>query len=204
MAIKRIESDYYGDFDDTRTIQSATAVRTRLINEEPVETSMPTHVLDSLEGLQLNTLRRYDSVIRYLLAIHNKKTLGNIFSFEEGLENWMLKHRDAPGHDALVKAMATRRYTQARIKRSIMHMMLATTKQDAPDFTIPYIRILGMTSHGQTYLNKIKNHLNVDLITKIGRERPPLLDFELRTSRLYAFSSDPAVYEQEFDPVIIL
>lgn len=204
VAIKRVGSDYYGSFNDTRKIQSATAIRTRLLNGETVDKSMPDHVIDSLKGIQLNALNQYDGIIRYLLAIHNRKTLGNTFSFEEGLESWMLKHRDAPSHQALVKAMATRRYTQARIKRSIMHMMLGTTKQDAPDFALPYIRILGMTRNGQAYLNKIKSRLNVELITKIGRERPPLLDLELRTSRLYGISAGPNIHEQEFDPVIIL
>ncbi|MFW5913639.1 MAG: nucleotidyltransferase family protein, partial [Bacillota bacterium] len=186
------------------TIQSATAIRKRILNGDSIDKSVPEYVFSRLESCPINTLSNYDPVIRHLLSIHSSTTLSKIFSFEEGLENWMLKHRDAQSHEALLQAMATKRYTHARIKRSIMHMMLNTTKKDAPDFTIPYIRVLGMNANGQNYLNTIKSDLQVPLITKIGRIRDKLLDFELKTTRVYAAQTDTSLYLREFEPVIIL
>ncbi len=203
-AIERVESGYYEAYDQNRSIQSATSVRQRLLEGKAIASSVPEHVYPSLQKGSLNTLSDYDPVIRYLLAIHSKESLARIFSFEEGLESWLLRHRDATTHEALLKSMATRRYTQARIKRSIMHMMLNTTKEEAPPFNVPYIRILGMRDAGQVYLNRIKHTLSVPLVSKVGRMRDPLLEFELKTSRLYAVFTDYSVYEREFDPVIIL
>ncbi|MFW5894885.1 MAG: nucleotidyltransferase family protein, partial [Bacillota bacterium] len=204
FAIKRIESGYYASYDTKRTIQSATAIRKRILEGESIGKSVPEYVSNSLKACPINTLSNYDAVIRHLLSIHSSASLSEIFSFEEGLENWMLKHRDAQSHETLVQAMATKRYTYARIKRSIMHMMLNTTKKDAPDFTVPYIRVLGMNANGQHYLNTIKGDLAVPLITKVTRTREKLLDFELKTTRVYAAQTDQRLYLKEFEPVIIL
>ncbi|MFP4078137.1 MAG: nucleotidyltransferase [Candidatus Izemoplasmataceae bacterium] len=203
-AIKRLESGYYASYDKDRTIQSATAIRKRILNGESIEKSVPDHVHRSLKSCPLNTLFHYDTVIRYLLSIHSSASLSDIFSFEEGLENWMLRHRDKQSHEELVQAMSTKRYTHARIKRSIMHMMLNTTKKNAPEFTIPYLRVLGMNATGQKHLNTIKGDLPVPLITKISRSRDRLLDFELKTTRVYAAETDKTLYLREFEPVIIL
>jgi hypothetical protein len=61
-----------------------------------------------------------------------------------------------------------------------------------------------MNKEGQCYLNSIKKDLEIPLITKIGKEKHPYLEQELRASKVYSLASDIDVFKEEFKPVIIL
>ncbi len=200
--IRRIESGYYSPYDAKKKIQSATAIRKRIKAGEPVREALPEHVANDTGGfLDYQAAFPY---IRYNLSVQTSASLKRIFGFEEGLENYLIKHHDKTSFNALLKALGTRRYTNAKIKRSLMFMLLNVEKSELQDFNIPYLRILGMNETGQRHINAIKRDLDVPLITKIKRERHPYLDIELRISRLYDLLSGTELFSREFKPVIIL
>lgn len=203
-AIKRLDSGYYGAFNEEFKIQSATALRKRLASKKSVQSFVPNFVQTSLETYNhFQTLSNYDDILSYLLNVHSKESLCSIFSFEEGFENLVLKHRHLKTFGPLVNALSSRRYTNARIKRALMHMILDNRKKDDLSFDIPYIRVLGMNDSGRTYLNTIKKTLSVPLITKITRDRHPLLEMELKVSRIYSLKISQDLFEKEFEPVLI-
>ena len=204
IAIKRVESGYHEPYNEDLSIQSATALRSRLISGENVKSYVPSYVNETLKDYgSLQTLSNYDEILSYTLNVHSKETLESIFSFEEGLENLVLKHRDLEGFDKLVNALSSKRYTNARIKRALMHMMLDIKKSDPLTFEVPYLRILGMNATGKSHLNTIKKDLDVPLITKITRKKHPLLETELKVTRIYGLKIRKNLFEKEFDPVLI-
>ena len=201
-AIKRIQSEYYGAFDNNKTIQSATALRNRLFRQKSIEGFVPAFVLDT-KFTPLNTADAFP-FIQYRLLTHNKDTLKHVFSFDEGLEGLFLKHKDKHSLSEMIDALSTRRYTHAKLKRSLMHMLINTQKTSIQDFNVPYVRVLGMNTRAQEHLNKIKKTIHVPLITKLKRERDPLLDIELTITRLRDFLSGENTLKKEFEPVTIL
>ena len=53
---------------------------------------------------------------------------------------------------------------------------------------ITYIRLLGFSDKGRKYLNLIKKDLDIPLISKINRNKDPMLDFEIETTKIYSLN----------------
>ena len=69
----------------------------------------------------------------------------------------------------------------------LLHILCGFTKKKAKQMNkITYLRILGFSNKGQEYLNKIKKDVPVPIISKINREKDPMLDFELHTTTIYS------------------
>ena len=75
----------------------------------------------------------------------------------------------------------------------LLHILCNFTKEKAKQFKdITYLRILGFSKQGQIYLNKIKKEVEIPIISKINREKDPMLEFELYTTTIYSLTDqDP-------------
>ena len=50
----------------------------------------------------------------------------------------------------------------------LIHILIGLTKEDKRKLKhIEYVRILGLNSNGQSYINSIKKDLNIPVVTKI-------------------------------------
>ncbi len=200
--IKRSESGYYDAYDDDKTIQSATALRQRLINQKSIKSAVPSFV--SQDTAKFFDHAQVFPYIKYALTTHRKETLKEVFGVDEGIETHLLKNYKADTFSDLMNQLSTKRYTHAKLKRILMHMVLRSTKDNLPSFDVPYLRILGMNEAGQKHLNSLKHTIDIPLITKIKRTKHALLEMELQISKLYSVLSGNDVYNEEFNPVIIL
>jgi len=71
----------------------------------------------------------------------------------------------------------------------LLHILCNFTKEQANLFKeISYIRILGFNDKGRQYLNKIKKEIDIPIISKITREKDPMLEFEIETTKIYALN----------------
>jgi predicted nucleotidyltransferase len=148
----------------------------------------------------LNRLEHYEDGLKVLLQTLSPEHLETLFSIEEGLENRLHK---TPFNGSLadyLEALKTPRYTYAKLRRSLMHVVCQTPKHFQAYTKPPYVRVLGMNAHGQKHLNAIKKTCALPLITKLTRERHPLLDYELKVTRLYALKTSAKLYDKEFAP----
>src|SRR5690606_12888243 len=109
-----------------------------------------------------------------------------------------------------VERIKTKRYTWTRIQRIFVHLLTNTKKSEIEVLSksIPYIRLLGMTSKVRDYLNKVKKDLRIAISPKLTRELPPLLQVEERASNAYysilPIESRYALMKQELrGPIIV-
>ena len=71
----------------------------------------------------------------------------------------------------------------------LLHILCNFTKEKANLFKeISYIRILGFSDKGRQYLSQIKKEVDVPIISKINRNKDPMLEFELETTKIYALN----------------
>src|SRR5699024_8631140 len=81
------------------------------------------------------------------------------------------------------------RYTWTRLQRIFVHILTNTTKMDLTTFendeSVPYIRLLGFTNTGRTYLNEYKKKLNIPLFTQFSGKHYDLLKIDERASQAY-------------------
>lgn len=201
-AIKRINKDYYSEFDAEGEIQSASALRKALFNGEDISKFVPKSIVTLLEQRRLISLDDFSEQFKYILSSTTKEELAQYFGVNEGIENRVLKVKNLSSTTDLINQLLTRRYTNSRIRRMLIHILCHTKKTSLPSFDIPYIRLLGMNNIGKDYLNVVKKNENINIISKVKEGIHPYLDIELRASKVYSLVSDKDIFKEEFKPLI--
>jgi len=201
--IKRRNADYFSEIIAESNIQSATTIRKLLAEGTDVSKYIPKKVVELLKNRKIIDISMFKDQLQYLINSSTQNDLKEIFGVTEGLENRILKCKDFKDVDDLIIQIISRRYTNSKIKRTLMHMLCNTKNELMKGFDIPYIRILGMNKVGQEYLSTIKKDIEVPIITKIKDKKHPYLEHELRASKVYSLVSDIDVFKEEFQPVII-
>ncbi len=109
-------------------------------------------------------------------------------SVDEGIENRIKKYIvEAETLEELITKIKTKRYTYNRIRRMLTHIMCNFTKEEASIFKdVNYLRLLGFSPKGRTYLNKIKKNLSLPLITNFSKANDKMLDLEFRATCVFA------------------
>jgi len=202
--IKRISTGYYDEFTNDTNIQSASAIRKMLKSNEDISKYIPESVEALLANRKIIDLNMFSDLLKYKIFSSSNDDLEAIFNITEGFENRIKKVRNFTDIDDLISQIITKRYTNSKIKRSLIHILCGTLKKDLDSLIVPYIRILGMNQTGQKYLNIIKKDLEVPLISKISDDKHPYLEMELTSSKIYSMVSDVDVFKEELLPPIVL
>ncbi len=204
IAIHRIDTGYYEAIKTNTTIQSASAIREARHQGTAIDAYVPDYVAKDLSKTPLISLQDWYPYLRYKLTTETADALSEHFGVEEGLEHLFKKHADAPTFNDFLPRILSPRYTHAKLKRTLMHVLLGSKKINLKDFSPPYVRVLGMNHQGQRYLNTIKKDLQVPLITKIEKHKHPLLEHELIITKTYDLVMSNNLFAAEFKPVRIV
>ena len=202
--IKRIKTNYHDDLTEGTKIQSASAIRKLLKANTEVKDFVPLSVNELLKNRKVIDLEMFFEYLKYKIISSSNKDLKKIFGMKEGLENRIKSIKDFSSVNDLIEKVISRRYTNSKLKRSLVHILCQTEKELMDPIQIPYIRILGMNDVGKNYLNIVKKGLSVPLISKITENIHPYLDTELKVSMLYSLVSDRDIFKEEFNPIIFL
>ena len=202
--IPRINKGYYDELDQNTMIQSATAIRKEIINGNQISKYVPDSVFNHLKGRKPCVLEDFTPYLKFTLKQTSKDELQTISGVVEGLENKMIKSHDFDSIDQFIHMIISRRYTNAKLKRTIINVLCSVKNEDILEPTVDYIRILGMNEKGQLLLHSIKKEISVPIYTKISEGLHPLIDLELKTSKLYSLISDIDVFALEFKPLIFM
>ena len=151
-----------------------------------------------LEGKDISKLIPYNSNILYKINMNNyfnylkykiiteESNLNKYQTVDEGIENRIIKEiNNSNSYEELIQNIKTKRYTYNKISRMLLHILTNFTKEENKDINIDYIRLLGFTTSGKKYLNKIKKNLNVPIITRYKKGISRVLDIELRITKVY-------------------
>ncbi len=202
--IKRTDTNYYDEYTLGKDIQSASAIRKMLMDNKEINNFVPNNVDDLLQDRKIIDFEMFYEYLKYKIFSATKEDLKAIFNISEGFENRIKKVSSFTSIKDLINQLLTRRYTNSKIKRSLIHILCNTEKSVVTSFEVPYIRILGMNNKGQNYLNTIKKDLKIPLISKISESKHPYLEMELKTSKIYSMVSDIDVFKKELMPPIFL
>jgi len=202
--IKRVDTNYFDEYTVGKDIQSATAIRKMIKENIDISKFVPENVSNILKNRKIIDLEMFKESLKYKILSATKKDLASIFNINEGLENRIKKIDDFDTVKDLIFQLITRRYTNSKIRRSLIHILCNTEKEVLMNFDIPYLRILGMNVKGKSYLNQIKKDLKVPLLSKISDKKHPYLEMELKASKIYSMASDIDVFKEELKPPLFL
>ncbi|MGM0873547.1 MAG: nucleotidyltransferase [Bacillota bacterium] len=194
--IKRTSAGYHEQDFVSPTIASATSIRKALFsNKGTITHYVPKVTLQIMnEYLEKNGLlhrwENYFHLLKYTIMTMSKDDLHDIYEVEEGLEHRMINNiLDAHSFQDFMERIKTKRYTWTRLQRLCTHILTKTTKQQMSSInhnqTSPYIRLLGMSSKGQSYLSKMKKQIELPIISKLSNFQHPLLDADIKAANTY-------------------
>ena len=182
ITIKRT-SDYHDTYS-TSSIISASNIRQKLINKEDISPYLPscslTNIIEFDEDKLLTLLK---------FKILTDKDLSAYLDVDEGIEFRLLKVvNQTKTLDELIQNVKTKRYTYNKISRMLTHILIGLTKKDAHQATMDYLKILGFSKEGQSYLKKIRKDL--DLPTTPIKDSL-IYKYELLSSSIFDFQNKP-------------
>jgi predicted nucleotidyltransferase len=124
--------------------------------------------------------------------------LSDILSATEGLENRLARAvRRARSMDEAVRYTKTRRYTETRVRRLILHTVMGLTKDAAAAALAEplYARVLAFSETGARLIRRAKKEGSIPVITNANRERDALalssvtFGYDVRAAELYCLLS---------------
>lgn len=179
--IKRTSSYHNNSLEEH---SSATAIRKALKQEKDIKNYVPEITIPHLT--QLHYIEDYFQLLKY--KILTTKDLSIYQTVDEGIEKAIKKEIiKSKNYEELVTSLKSKRYTYNKITRMLLHILCNFTKEKAKMFNkISYIRLLGFSTKGQEYLNKIKKNTPVPIISKINKHKDPMLEFEIETTCIYS------------------
>ena len=150
----------------------------------------------------LHSLDQYFGLLKYRLLTATTAQLQAIHLVDEGIENLFIKQiKTATNMTDFVEACVSKRYSAARIKRTIVHILNNTDKAQALRILsepVPYVRVLGFNTKGQQYLSSIRKELELPVYSKFGGRNLELAQLEKKASDVYyAVSEEPERTKQQ-------
>lgn len=214
LTIERINNNYH-DHTISNSIASATSIRREIDLHDlsdTVQSTMPETTLEALRDYfqtasQWHHWEQYFPFIQYQVMTKSPDELQQIHGMDEGLE-YRLKQtcREATSFSGWMQLIQTKRYTRTRIQRMFVHLLTNTSKEDIRAIhqlpNVPYIRLLGMSAIGRTYLQQTKKKIDVPVFTGLNRKNQDLLNLDEKASATYyhvlPVAKRWALWRQEF------
>ena len=170
---------------------SATAIRQHQTDQGFLERFMPS--VNLFENASKVSWEDYFSLLRY--QILSNPDLSTIYQVNQEMA---VRIKDAiktaQSMEELVVAVATKRYTKARVRRLLTYILVQARESDLPEA----IHILGFTEKGRQHLKALKEQVN--LVSRIGKE--PWDAITQKADQIYQLGH-PSIAEQNFGRVPI-
>ena len=188
--IKRQGAGYHSVAKDV-DFASATAIRQHQTDQDFLELFMPSVTL--FEQTSKVSWDNYFSLLRY--QILSNPDLTSIYQVNQEMAVRIREAiKTAQTIEDLVEAVATKRYTKARVRRLITYILVQARESDLPEA----IHVLGFTEKGRQHLKALKEQAN--LVSRIGKE--PWDSMTQKADQIYQLGH-PSIAEQNFGRVPI-
>ena len=170
-------------------ISSATAIRKALKENKDIKNQVPEFTLKYLQDF--HDIEDYFALLKY--KIITETDLSIYTTVDEGIDQKLKKEIiNATSYQDLINRIKSKRYTYNKLSRMLLHILCNFTKEKKEQLKeVNYIRLLGFSDKGRMYLNSIKKELDVPLISKINRNKDPMLEFEIETTKIYGLNLVP-------------
>lgn len=208
--IERIGAGFHDSGIGQGGIASATGIRKRLREGQPVDSLMPAAVMTVLkrainDGLSSSDERYFQLLLGQIFSQFDQ--LDRYWLVENGIENRLLQVADAAVDlEGLISAVKSRQLTRTRIQRMLISILLGLDKLDiAEQFASGphYLHLLAVSARGEQFLAQHRKRRTIPLIQNFSRVYAILkryygadtgayrqaltqLDFELRATRIYS------------------
>lgn len=209
-SIERKNVGYYST-NIIKNISSASGIRRRIVNGEDIDDLVVENgksiLMEAIKNNKLGYLKDFYPYIRYKI-ISDMDKLENIQDIEEGY--WKKLYDEAikyENFEEFFQKIQSKRYTQGRIQRILIHILLGITKEitNKTKERLPYIKVLGFSESGREYLKSLKKAgkkiltSNKNIKKILDDDERYLFELNERGSLIYSMVN---YYERKGDPII--
>jgi predicted nucleotidyltransferase len=208
VTISRKSSNYHDEHFSTTSMASATSIRKALLSKEGNLSSIQSYVPDPTYNLLLQYRKNFGNFhdwnmywpyIKLRLLQASTDELKEIYEVEEGLENRLNSLAiKCESFTQFMSELKTKRYTWTRLQRILTHILTHSKKVDMrlEEEKVSYLRLLGMTEKGRTYLHRLKKDCPIPIISKRSSFSNPQIEIDTKAARIYAMGL-PAANRQK-------
>lgn len=220
LTIKRIKSHYH-DTEIENQIASATSIRKEILTNgytKKAKVALPNKSFEEIQNYEataklLHHWDHYYDLLTYQIMAQSLSQLKQIDGIDEGLEYRLKSFIDkSASFEQFIQAIKSKRYTQTRLQRNMVHILTQTKQTDLLKWTseapLPYLRLLGMTEKGQDYINRTKKNIAVPIHTNLNKKNKKALYLDEKAQQIYYMALSPQqrikLRQQEFQlPILI-
>ena len=165
---------------------SATAIRHN-INNEKIEKYLSKEMIADLRKEDIATEDALFPYLKYKILSLGKAGIEQIYDVSEGLENRIYEATlKAKTYSNLVELIATKRYSNKKIQRILLHILTNTTKEDYKEnFATNDFRVLAVKKHKAAIIREINRDGKISLHPLLNSKNSMKFEQDIKVARIY-------------------
>ncbi|PID00074.1 nucleotidyltransferase [Sporosarcina sp. P29] len=189
VTLERKGTHYHDEALPEDSIASATGIRKELFatDVEHVQSFMPSSSFKLLHQQPHQSWDHLYPFLRFVILREGPEQLASIADITEGIEFslWRAAKEHATFQE-FMQAVKSKRYTWTRIQRMLVHVLTGYRKSTRAQITSPsYLRLLGLSVNGRSYLRTVKKEVTLPLISRAGSHKDPSLLMDIKSTDIY-------------------
>lgn len=165
---------------------SATAIRNN-INDEKIEKYLSKEMIADLRKETIASEAMLFPYLKYKILSLDKVGIEQIYDVSEGLENRIYEATlKAESYSNLVKLIATKRYSNKKIQRVLLHILTNTTKEDyRENFSTNNFRVLAVKKNKAAIIREINRNSKINLHPLLNSKNSMKFEQDIKVARIY-------------------
>ena len=165
---------------------SATAIRHN-INDEKIEKYLSKEMVADLRKETIASEVALFPYLKYKILSLGKEGIEQIYDVNEGLENRIYEATlIAKSYSNLVELIATKRYSNKKIQRVLLHILTNTTKEDYKEnFATNDFRVLAVKKDKAAIIREINRDGKISLHPLLNSKNSMNFEHDIKVARIY-------------------
>ena len=165
---------------------SATAIRHN-INDEKIEKYLSKEMVADLRKEAIASEDALFPYLKYKIVSLGKAGIEQIYDVSEGLENRIYEAAlKAKSYSNLVELIATKRYSNKKIQRVLLHILTNTTKENYKEnFSTNNFRVLAVKKHKAAIIREINREGKISLHPLLNSKNSMKFEQDIKVARIY-------------------
>ena len=165
---------------------SATAIRNN-INDEKIEKYLSKEMVTDLRKETIASEAALFPYLKYKILSLGKAGIEQIYDVSEGLENRIYEAAlKAKSYRNLVELVATKRYSNKKIQRVLLHILTNTTKEDyKANFSTNNFRVLAVKKDKAAIIREINRNGKISLHPLLNSKNSMKFEQDIKVARIY-------------------
>ena len=165
---------------------SATAIRNN-INDEKIEKYLSKEMVTDLRRETIASEIALFPYLKYKILSLGKEGIEKIYDVGEGLENRIYEASlKAENYSNLVELIATKRYSNKKVQRVLLHILTNTTKEDyRENFSTNNFRVLAVKKSKAAIIREINREGKISLHPLLNSKNSMKFEQDIKVARIY-------------------